>query len=106
MTPFRMLYGYEAILPIKLDVPTWQTLPWNTVRTRSDLIAMRARQIERRDEDIEEAVAHLRRMRLQGKEYFDQTKNIVRETPKKGDLVLLYDTKKEKSHSIIKKLKY
>ena len=106
MTPFRMIYGYEAILPIELDVPTWQTLPWNTVRTRADLIAMRARQIERRDQDIEEAIAHLRRMRLQGKEYFDRTKNIVQETPKKDDLVLLYDTKKEKSHSTSKKLKY
>ena len=106
MTPFRMIYGYEAILPIELDVPTWQTLPWNTVRTRADLIAMRARQIERRDQDIEEAIAHLRRMRLQGKEYFNQTKNIIQEIPKKDDLILLYDMKKEKSHLMLKKLKY
>jgi len=106
MTPFRMMYGYEAILPIELDVPTWQTLPWNTVKTRSDLIAMRARQIEKRDEDIEEACAHLLRIRLQGKEYYDQTKNIVSETPKEGDLVLLHDTQDVTSYSTATKMKF
>jgi hypothetical protein len=49
MTLFRMIYGYEAILPIELEVltwkTTWKTLPWNPVQTRADLIAMRARQI-------------------------------------------------------------
>ena len=26
MTPFRMIYGYEAILSIELNISTWQTL--------------------------------------------------------------------------------
>ena len=30
-------------------------------------------------------------MRLQEKKYYDQTKNIISETLKKNDLVLLYD---------------
>jgi len=98
MTPYRMLFGQEAVLPIELDVPTWQTLPWNTVRTRADLLAMRARQIERRNQDIEEARAHLQRMRIQGKEYYDRMKRLVKETPKVGDLVLLHDTEREKSY--------
>ena len=59
MTLFRMIYGYEAILPIKLDMPMWQTLPWNTIRTRANLIAMQAYQIKCQDQDIEEAIAHL-----------------------------------------------
>ena len=40
MTPFHMIYEYEAILPIKLNIPIWQTLPWNTVRTHANLITM------------------------------------------------------------------
>jgi len=92
MTPFRMVYGYEAVLPIELDVPTWQTLPWNTVRTRAELIAMRAQQIERRDEDIEEARAHLQRMREKGKERHDWTKQLISDPAKEGDLVLLHDS--------------
>jgi hypothetical protein len=27
MTPFQIIYRYEAVLPIKLDIPIWQTLP-------------------------------------------------------------------------------
>ena len=45
-------------------------------------------------------------MRLQEKEYFDWTKNIIQEILKKDNFVLLYDMKKEKSHLIMKKLKY
>ena len=54
MTPFQMVYRYEAVLPIELDIPTWQTLPWNAVQTHAKLIAMRAQQIERCDKNIEE----------------------------------------------------
>lgn len=99
MTPFRMLYGYESALPIELDVPTWQTLPWNTVRTHEDLLAIQARQIERRDADIEEAKERLQRMRMQGKEYFDQHRKLISQPPEVGDLVLLHDTKLETSYS-------
>ena len=42
ITPFRMIYGYEVILPIKLNISMWQTLSWNTVRTHANLITMRA----------------------------------------------------------------
>ena len=106
ITPFRMLYGWEAVLPIELDVPTWQTLPWQTVRTRADLLAMRARQIERRDQDIEEARAHLQRMREQGKEQYERAKEITRKNPKKGDLVLLHDTKLKTSFATRDKMKF
>jgi len=104
MTPFHMLYGYDAVLPIELDVPTWQTLPWNTVRERPDLISMRARQIERRDEDIEEAMAHLQRMRIQGKEQYDRMRDLTKDPPKKEDLVLLHNSKLNTSYSA--KLKF
>jgi hypothetical protein len=99
MTPFQMLYGRMAILPIELQVPTWQTLPWNIVRSRSDLLAMRARQIERRDADLEEAKLHLQRMRIQNKELYDETKQLIRDPPQEGDLVLLYDGQLAASHS-------
>ena len=104
MTPFRMLYGEEAVLPIELDVPTWQTLPWTTVRSTDELVAMRARQIKRRDVDVDEARAHLQRMRLQGKEHYDKIKNLIKDPPQKDDLVLLHDTKAKKTRSA--KLKF
>ena len=70
-TPFYLNHGAEAILPIELDIPTWKTLPWLEVRTTDELLALRARQIQRRDEDLEEAALYLQRMREKGKEVFD-----------------------------------
>ena len=55
MTPFRLMYRHDAVLPIELDVPTWQILDWNSVKTTADLLAMQARQLQRRNEDLEEA---------------------------------------------------
>lgn len=37
---------------------------------------MRARQIQRRDEDLEEAKLHLQRMRFEGKEAFNELKTL------------------------------
>ena len=64
---------------------------------------MRARQIERWDQDIEEAAAHLQRMQLQRKKQYDQLKNLIKEILKVKDLILLHDTKLE---SYSKKLNF
>ena len=65
---------------------------------------MRARQIERWNQDIEEAAAHLQRMQLQRKKQYDQLKNLIKEISKVKELILLHDTKLESSHS--KKLNF
>ena len=56
MTPYRILFGQEAVFPIELEVPTWATQAWDRVLSTGDLLLARARQIERRDHDMEEAV--------------------------------------------------
>ena len=104
MSPFRIMYGYEAVLPVELTEPTWAVLKWSSVRDRADLLALRARQFERRDADLEEAGLHLRRMRENGKEAFDDSHVVRREELKIGDLVLVHDTAKEKNYSV--KLQY
>jgi hypothetical protein len=87
-----MVYGREAVLPIETKYPTWRTLGWNDVHTRAELIAVRARQIEMRDEDMEEAMLRKTRIRQAGQERFDATHQI-RQTPlKPKDLVLKHDT--------------
>ena len=68
-----MVYGREAVLPIETKYPTWRTLGWNDVHTRAELIAVRARQIEMRDEDMEEAMLRKTRIRQAKKERFNIT---------------------------------
>ena len=106
MISFHMLYEYEMILSIKLDILTWQTLSWNTVKMCSNLIAMWAWQIKKCDKNIKETCAHLQQMRLQEKKYYDQIKNIISKTSKKNDLILLHDMQDVISYSTATKMKF
>ena len=72
-TPFSMEYGREAILPIELKHPTWRVLDWGNVKSQGDLLAVRARQLELRDADLDEVVLWKRRKQEEGKEAFDDS---------------------------------
>lgn len=75
-SPFYIGHGFDPVLPIELEIPTWRILPWGSVTNTAELLAMRARQLQRRDEDLMEARDHLQRMRERGKEEFEERKNI------------------------------
>ncbi|KAJ5747177.1 uncharacterized protein N7511_000772 [Penicillium nucicola] len=106
LSPYYFLYGIHAVLPIELEMPTWSTLPWETVRDRSDLIAMRTRQIERREKDIEEAVLRMNRLKENNASYFDDHRR-TRQTPlKKDDYVLLHDSQRSTDMTSVQKLRF
>jgi len=106
LTPYRLVMGQEAVLPIELEIPTWKTLPWERVRSRKELIALRTRQIERRDKDMEDAVLHVRRTREANKDYFND-RNSVRAQPLAVDqIVLLHDTRREDDMTSFQKLRF
>ena len=72
-TPFLMEYGREVILPIELKHPTWRVLDWGNVKSWGDLLAVRARQLELRDADLDKVALRKRRKREEGKETFDDS---------------------------------
>lgn len=92
-TPFFMVHGREAVLPIETKYPTWRTLSWDEVHDRTTLIELRARQLQMRDEDLEEAMLRKERLRKEGQERFDANHQIRKDPIKAGDIVLSYDTK-------------
>ena len=53
---------------------------------------MRARALERREEDLEEVRLHLRRMRERGKKQFNKKHNIRQDVLKKSIIVLVHNT--------------
>ena len=77
--PFYLVYDREAILLIKMKYLTWRTLGQNDIRTHKELLVVRARQFEMRDEDILEVIAKQTRKRQEGQEYWDETHNIRKE---------------------------
>ncbi|KAJ5110888.1 hypothetical protein N7532_001423 [Penicillium argentinense] len=106
MTPFRFLFGRDAILPLEAEVPTWSTLPWETITTREDLISLRGRQILQRDADVEEAIHRYERMRENNKAYFDSQKSVRSSPLEVGNLVLLHDTQMKENMTAVQKLRY
>lgn len=62
--------------PVELDLPTRKVLPWGQVHSIDQLLAMRARQIQRRDEDIDEAGLYLQQSREHGKNHFDSRERL------------------------------
>lgn len=106
MTPYRFLFGQDAILPIEMEVPTWSTLPWETITTKEDLIGLRARQILRRDEDVQEAIHRFSRMRDNNKSYHDGRKRLRTNPLEEGSLVLLHDTQRQDDRTSEQKLRY
>ena len=95
LTPYYISCGNEPVLPIELEIPTWRILPCDNVHTTSDLLAMCTRQLQCRDKDLEEAVLHLQRIQLEGKERHNK-KHGIREELNMGSIVLLHDTRREK----------
>ncbi|KAF1980602.1 hypothetical protein K402DRAFT_295393, partial [Aulographum hederae CBS 113979] len=81
------------VLPIELELPTWQTLQWTDIRDTAGLIAMRAQQLSRRDRDLQEAVARMARLREQGKDYWDNAHEARVDALQPGTMVLLKNTK-------------
>jgi hypothetical protein len=91
VTPFELVYGRQAILPVELQHPTWRILDWASVTDRASLLATRARQLQLRNEDIEELALRKQRKRAAAKETFDSTKQLRKAPILEGDLVLCHD---------------
>ena len=105
-SPFWVVYGREAVLPIELKFRTWRILEWEKVQSRAELLALRTRQLMGRDEDLEEVRLRKQRKRMEGKEAFDQTRQIRHAEIKEEDLVLKHDSIAEIDMSRSRKLSY
>ena len=106
VSPFVVIYGREPILPLERKYPVWRLLDFNNIKSRGELLALRARQLEMRDEDIEEIVLRKRRYREAGKAAFDTRHHLRLQPIKKGDTVLVYDIQRQIDKSSDRKLDY
>jgi len=107
MTPFRVVFGQECLLPVELTTESWRVVEWRAVERagnpRAELLALQARQLERWPGDLLRAAEAQRRSREANREYFDNHRRHRPETEYHtigiGDLVLLHDTKLNGQHS-------
>jgi hypothetical protein len=94
------------MLSIELKISIWRILFWQEIHIIEDLLTMRARQLQRRNENMNETKNLLKRMRKQNKKYFDSKHFTTNKNINKNDLVFLHDTQHENDRSINRKLKY
>ena len=106
MTPYRLLYGYECVLPIETRVPSWSTVNWHKVSTTAELLTARAIQFAQRDLDLEEAAARLQRKRELAKEYWDEAHSATARNYEVGDVVVVYNSRFDTDYSLKSKLAF
>ena len=105
-TPFGVIYGREAVLPVELEHPTWRVLKWSEIRDRADLLATRALQLQFREEEMREIALRKQSLRQEGKETFDSMRQIRKGEIKKGDVVLKHNPQVGIDRSRIRKLAF
>jgi hypothetical protein len=103
---FYLQCDNESMLLIELKIFIWRILSWQKIHIIEDLLTMRTRQLQRRNENMNEAKNLLKRMRKQKKQYFDSKHFAINKNINKNDLVLLHDIQHENDRSINRKLKY
>jgi hypothetical protein len=91
MTSYYLICDSELVLLIELDISTWRILSWDIVHIVEELLKLRARQLKRRNEDLNETRDLLKRMRKKKKKYFDELHSIKNKEINFDDLVLLRD---------------
>ena len=97
--PYRLMFGSDCVLPIEGDLPTWNTAHWVDITDTQTLLAVRARQLERRQDDLDAARRALEESRAADKRRHDEKEPLHPQPFINGDLVLLHETRWESSHS-------
>ncbi len=106
LTSFYLQCDNESILSIELEMSIWRILLWQEIHIIENLLTMRARQLQRRNKNMNEARNLLKRMRKQKKKYFDAKHFTIDKKINKNDFVLLHDIQHENDRNINRKLKY
>lgn len=103
-TPYRLVFGVEAVLPIDWEEATWLVRGWEKVETRGEMLALRMRQLERREEDVELAVERKKLARTKSadnhnQKYHHRHSKLLKEPVQVGDLVLVRNSSLDFQHS-------
>jgi hypothetical protein len=107
-SPFYMVHGVEAVLPFDLAEATFLVPKLDKPLTDAELIAIRARQLEKRDDDLAAIHDRVLRARYSSIAQFEKDHaHTIRDynfTP--GSLVLVRNTRVENDHSRKSKPRY
>ena len=91
MTSLRIIIETKAVLFIELNVSIWQILFWKKIHTIVDFLILRAKQIQRKNENLKKTIMHLQRIKTEAKNFFDENHRIRTKKFRKTDMIMLHD---------------
>ncbi|KAI7944119.1 hypothetical protein MJO28_011647 [Puccinia striiformis f. sp. tritici] len=89
-TPYKLMFGQPAVLPIDLEMETYLGIDWGTLKTTADLLLARVGELERREEVLQAAYKRMKETRSKSVKFWNN-KGSDRGAIAKGELVLVYN---------------
>jgi hypothetical protein len=91
-SPYELVFGQRAALPIDLDVESFLGVDWEEVRDTSDLLVARSKQLERSEDSRRVAYDRMMKSRTEAIRYWqDRNSDRLRGSLLPGTLVLAYN---------------
>ena len=98
MTSLRIITETKTVLSIELNVSIWQTLSWKEIHTIVDLLILRAKQIQRKNENLKKTIMHLQKIKTEAKNLFDENHRIRTKDFRKTDMIMFHDIRLNNQH--------
>ena len=93
---YKLVFGQDCILPVEFQAMTWAMVDWRRIYTKEQLLVARAWQFEWQEDDLKIAAARIRANRQVNKQFFDSRCRKRHGVLKKGNMVLLYNSRLDK----------
>ena len=91
-SPYEMIFGQLPVLPVDVEMDTYLGIDWLNISTTEELLEARTKQLERRDEILEEAHQKMMKAREASVRYWDRKMAArLRKPLEPGELVLVYN---------------
>ena len=91
------------MFPTEYELLTWSIIPWEDRISREELLVLRIRQLEQRDEDIVAATERVKVARMRNKDRFDATHCIRKKRLEPGDWVIVRNSALDGTKSTLRK---
>lgn len=105
-SPFYLIHGWEPIIPIETEIPTWRVYDWKPNMSHQALFDQRLSLLTMKNEDVERAIKSVTEYRQKLADYNPRPGLLREERLKKNDLVLVYDFVRQIDHSRVAKVAY